>query len=363
MSAEQQAGGHSLGEMLRAAREARGMDLGEVSRQTAVRRDYLAALEEGRTEDLPEPVYVRNFVKLFARAVGLDANAALTMYSRERQQLHEATEPELQREPERRRTGAADVAGGSTAATRPAAANRRRPADAPRVSLTWLPPLLLVVAVVALAVWGFNSTLFRPGQQQVSSTADTPSSQPESEPEATTPSTVSDTVRLSVTTEPAGARVLVDEFPLEGLTPIVEAPVSARESRLVRVELDGYEPFEAPFDLTFNRNLSFVLQEAQEPVATDSPAGEPDNTAADADGTITVNVSDESWLEIYPGTAREGTPHVYTTASAGDTYTFDLPVYVRVGNAAGVSAIVNGRDIGPLGSAGEITARSFTLDD
>ena len=231
------------------------------------------------------------------------------------------------------------------------------------MSLGWLPPVLLIAAVVDLAVWGFNSTLFRPGTQQAQPPAGS-EAQDESAAAASSATPVSETVRLSVTTEPAGARVLVDAFPLEGLTPIVAAPVSARESRLVRVELEGYEPFEAPFDLTFDRSLSFVLQEASEPVATqdqDDGGAQPDPAAAD--GMITIAVSDESWLEIYPGTAREGTPLVYTTAGAGDSYTFDLPVFIRVGNAAGVSVTVNGRDLGPLGSAGEITTQAFTLDD
>lgn len=380
--------GHTLGEMLKAARESTGLELIELSRQTAVRGDYLAALEEDRLDELPEPVYVRNFVRLYAQAVGLDARKALEMYgaalvAEQGSLAAAAAEPPARRR--RDRAAAAAGTAGSAAAAQPArtaqagaaprqTARTARPKDQPRFRGigTWLPSLLLIVLVVGLAVWGFNSTLFRPGTAtQAGETGSTQAEDPAQDspggltgPAAETEPGAADSVRLTVTTEPAGARVLVDAFPIEGLTPITGAPVTARESRLIRVELEGHEPFEAPFDLTFDRNLSFVLQEAAEPEAglPDDPDGEP-GAAASEEGTITVTVSDESWLEIYPGTAREGTPHVYTTAAPGETWSFDLPVFVRVGNAAGVSVSVGGTDLGPLGSAGEITGRAFTAED
>ena len=383
------AAGHSLGEMLKAARMSRGVELNELSRQTAVRADYLAALEEDRLDDLPEPVYVRNFVKLFAQAVGLDARKALEMYATglnradgTGEPVPAAAAPAARRQADRPAAAAAGTAAGGAAAARSPAARTGtgtpsrdrtgRPKDQPRFRGfgAWLPSLLLIVLVVGLAVWGFNSTLFQPGR----TTADDDgpvgaeiepagglAGPVETEDGAAIAGT--STVRLTVTTEPAGARVLVDAFPIEGLTPLTGAPVTARESRLIRVELEGYEPFEAPFDLTFDRNLSFVLQEASEPATDAAETDITDQPATSDEGTITVSVSDESWLEIYPGTAREGTPHVYTTAAPGQTYSFDLPVFVRVGNAAGISVSVNGRDLGPLGSAGEITGRAFTADD
>ncbi len=381
--------GHTLGEMLKAARTSRGLELSELSRQTAVRADYLAALEEDRLHDLPEPVYVRNFVKLFAQAVGLDARKALEMYAADMNREGGAGEPAAavaapagRRRPERPAAAAAGTAGTGAAAPRPPAVRPQtgtaarpsagRPKDQPRFRGfgTWLPSLLLIVVVVGLAVWGFNSTLFQPARTPAGDSDPVASDAPQAGGLAAPATEDADevpaganTVRLTVTTEPAGARVLVDAFPIEGLTPIAGAPVTARESRLIRVELDGYEPFEAPFDLTFDRNLSFVLQEATEAPAVADVNQPADQPAASSEGNITVTVSDESWLEIYPGTAREGTPHVYTTASPGQTYSFDLPVYIRVGNAAGISVSVNGRDLGPLGSAGEITGRAFTSDD
>jgi len=353
---------HSLGEMLRAAREAQELSLDELGRSTAVRREYLEALEEDRHEDLPEPVYVRNFIRLYAGALGLDPAAALAMYGGAPAGAEAA--------------GSARAAAVPAARTTPAVREGPGPETAQRRPVrlgAWLPTLLLVAGVVALAVWGFNSTLFRPDRP--ASTAEQRG--PDENPDAAAPgaadgpddresadSATAETIRLSVTTEPEGAQVLVDAFPVAGLTPIEEALVTARDNRLIRIELEGYEPFEAPFDLTFDRSLSFVLDEAEEePDAAEAEDGAEPAAATSGDGTISISVTDVSWLEIYPGTERAGTPHVYTTAQSGDSWTFDLPVTVRAGNAAGVTVSVNGRDLGPLGSAGEISMETFTEDD
>ena len=74
-----------LGDVLREAREDKGLDINDVARITHVRKEYLRALDEGRYGDLPEEVYTRNFIKLYAQAVGLDDVRLLERYSRERE--------------------------------------------------------------------------------------------------------------------------------------------------------------------------------------------------------------------------------------------------------------------------------------
>jgi cytoskeleton protein RodZ len=64
-----------LGAALRAARLAAGLGLEEVEARLRIRTAYLAALEEGRLADLPPPAYALGFVRSYARALGLDAEA------------------------------------------------------------------------------------------------------------------------------------------------------------------------------------------------------------------------------------------------------------------------------------------------
>ncbi len=68
------------GELLRRAREARGISLDAMSQRTRIRRALLEALEAERFAELPERVFVRGFVFAVARVVGLDAEEVWAGY-------------------------------------------------------------------------------------------------------------------------------------------------------------------------------------------------------------------------------------------------------------------------------------------
>lgn len=57
---------------LRDARVMRGLSTTDVERDTRINRGYIDAIEEGRFEALPAPVYARGFVRSYARYLGLD---------------------------------------------------------------------------------------------------------------------------------------------------------------------------------------------------------------------------------------------------------------------------------------------------
>jgi cytoskeletal protein RodZ len=59
-------------ERLRAGREALGLTVDEVADVTKIRTDHIRALEEGHYEAFAAPVYVRGFVRNYARMLRLD---------------------------------------------------------------------------------------------------------------------------------------------------------------------------------------------------------------------------------------------------------------------------------------------------
>ena len=69
-----------LGEMLRSAREERGIDRSRVERETRIRERHLAALERGAFEELPGEVYARGFLRSYSRYLGLDPDTVLARY-------------------------------------------------------------------------------------------------------------------------------------------------------------------------------------------------------------------------------------------------------------------------------------------
>ncbi|MEQ8152913.1 MAG: RodZ domain-containing protein [Smithellaceae bacterium] len=78
MTQEQTATKDFLG--IRAKREASGMTLKDVYAVTRISVVNLEAIENGAFEDLPVPTYTKNFIKTYARALGMDSKPILDSY-------------------------------------------------------------------------------------------------------------------------------------------------------------------------------------------------------------------------------------------------------------------------------------------
>lgn len=73
----------SLGERFRAAREERGLSLSDVAEQIRIRSVYLAAIEEENWSAIGAPVYIRGFIRTYARFLGLDSAEAVSRFNDE----------------------------------------------------------------------------------------------------------------------------------------------------------------------------------------------------------------------------------------------------------------------------------------
>ena len=71
---------HKLGEVLRAAREAKGVDLARAERDTKIRERYLSALERGEYRELPGSVYTKGFLRNYGAYLGLDPEYLIDLY-------------------------------------------------------------------------------------------------------------------------------------------------------------------------------------------------------------------------------------------------------------------------------------------
>ena len=65
---------------LKAVREAKGIDLKDIFQATRITVVNLEAIEEGRFQLLPEPVYTRTFIKSYAKYLGIDDRPILDRY-------------------------------------------------------------------------------------------------------------------------------------------------------------------------------------------------------------------------------------------------------------------------------------------
>lgn len=71
-----------FGSCLRRAREERSLTLGDVSASTKVPRAALEQLESGALSSLPAPVFVRGFIRSYAKAVGIPEARPLSLFDR-----------------------------------------------------------------------------------------------------------------------------------------------------------------------------------------------------------------------------------------------------------------------------------------
>ncbi|HEY5411707.1 MAG TPA: helix-turn-helix domain-containing protein [Caulobacteraceae bacterium] len=76
-------GALSIGAALRATRQRSGRSLQDLSDSTRIKRAYLEALEEMRLEDLPSRPFTIGYVRAYARALDLDAEAAVLRFKQD----------------------------------------------------------------------------------------------------------------------------------------------------------------------------------------------------------------------------------------------------------------------------------------
>ncbi|NJL23575.1 MAG: helix-turn-helix domain-containing protein, partial [Leptolyngbyaceae cyanobacterium SM1_3_5] len=61
-----------IGDYLRQVREQHDLTLDELASKTHIQARLLKAIESGNLKPLPEPVYIRGFIKRYSEALGLD---------------------------------------------------------------------------------------------------------------------------------------------------------------------------------------------------------------------------------------------------------------------------------------------------
>ncbi len=74
---------HTIGALLRETRESYGGDIERIANALRIRAQYLIAIEEGRYDRLPAPVYALGFVRAYANHLNLDGEEAVRRFKQE----------------------------------------------------------------------------------------------------------------------------------------------------------------------------------------------------------------------------------------------------------------------------------------
>jgi transcriptional regulator with XRE-family HTH domain len=73
----------TIGTILKEKRKELKLELKQIAEITKIRSDYLAALEEGNYAKFPSEVYLKGFLKNYAKFLGISTEKALALYRRE----------------------------------------------------------------------------------------------------------------------------------------------------------------------------------------------------------------------------------------------------------------------------------------
>ena len=71
----------SFGRYLQAIRLEKAISLEVVSKETRIRKDMLALIEEENHNKLPDEVFVKGFIRAYAEAIGADGDEAVRRYN------------------------------------------------------------------------------------------------------------------------------------------------------------------------------------------------------------------------------------------------------------------------------------------
>jgi cytoskeletal protein RodZ len=204
------AGPPQLGERFRAAREARGASLSDVADQIRIRSVYLSAIEDEHWNAIGAPVYIRGFLRTYARYLKLDPEEAVAEFN--------ATLPEP-----------------------PAPSTDKPPARSPASGRSGLLLIWIAgtVAVLLVAFVVYNELTLR-SQQAVAVASATPTAAALASPSPPAPSpspALGGTSSLAlVLSAPSWLRVTVDgNVSMEGTFPAGTSKTFHGKSALVRI--------------------------------------------------------------------------------------------------------------------------------
>ena len=162
-----------VGEKLRDARLAQGLELSDVAARTRVPLRHLTAIEASDYSGLPSPTYAIGFVKAYARAVGADEVALARELREETSSTFAAREVYERYDPE-------------------------DPVREPSSGLAWAGAIVAVLLLAAVGLW-YGTDLFRGGTTAAPEPTPTALATPDAAPSEATPPATGGQVTLIAT--------------------------------------------------------------------------------------------------------------------------------------------------------------------
>ena len=295
-----------IGLSLRQFRQSKELTLEQIAAKTRISQRYLLAIEEGQLDHLPEPVYIKGFIKRFADSMGCNGTALADDFPSD-PTLH-AIKPSWR--------------------------------ALPAAQLRPLHLYALYIAVILLSIAGLSFLLQRPVQQS----------------KQTEPVTSSQSSSTTGVDSNSGSNSSSDPGAKNNQTDTT----TAKEAKETDSETTD------SFELVFNPSQAAVGL-GSNPLPGDEPIEAAQESNSSKPISVEITVNDSSWVRVvsdgkvaYEGTLDEGTKRQWEA---------NEQLLIRSGNAGGVIVTSSRKSGGrnwqgePLGDPGTIEEVVFNAKD
>ncbi len=283
----------TLGGLLRQTRERQRLSLEQIASRTRIQQRHLHAIEEEDFASLPAKVFVKGFVRSYARSLGLDEDNAIQLFLASSSNFYDRTQEEQQH-----------------IQVTLQAAHRKR--------FNWN-----LVVILFLAIGGVLFYLLPEQQETLPPTA-----------ESETPLPING-IQKEAILEPAPS---IEESP-DSASP--EAPVATTE-QLSPSPSPSITPSPLP------------LPPEPQPLSPTLPVSPVPEKATGSDGTLVLEIeaTQLTWVVVQ---SDDQAPHeALLQPGQKSTWKANTQYLLTLGNAAGVIIRINGELQGPFGKPGQV---------
>jgi cytoskeleton protein RodZ len=339
----------SVSDILLGRRIECGLDLPAVAKALRIREPILTAIEEGRFDQLPGPVYAVGFIRAYAAYLGLDTETIVMKFKGEAAEV--ARRPHL---------------------------NFPLPISDSRVPTGPLVAICLLLAGLTYAGWYYLSAgdgrlaqivpsvpdrlrnMLSPhaAEQPADGGAGAPGAAATSTPTA---SEVTAPVDVAQAVPDAGSPPSSPIAP-PGSAPLGSAPPGSAPSN-VAAATDGVPPVEIRSQAPVAAAALPVTPDLAQPAVAGEaakPGGQSSYGVADTDSRVVLRAVSDSWIQI-----RDKSSNLLFTRVLKPGERYNVPnqagLTLVAGNAGGLDIAVDGTAVPPIGEPGRV-ARNVSLD-
>ncbi|WP_027183344.1 helix-turn-helix domain-containing protein [Desulfovibrio inopinatus] len=317
-----------LGTALREERERQELSVKDVADQIKISRHCLEAIEGGRQEELPHPVYAKGFIKNYGRLLGFDQDELNEILSEifvmETEPIREVSRIDASEASTRIRAG-----GGSSSNT------------------TLFVAIVLFLVIIAGGVWFlFSRQASQKDLVNMSFLSDIFSSKTAS----TEPPANSETSSTETSTEQMSQTATPTPIPQQNVMQESSASQSINTPQTLSTDDVANEP---PTSMS-SKSLTDAGQQAE---GTDANAAEKAMALEDGKKWVEVFANQPCWLEA--GTDSTNLKEIFLKKGQRFVAKFEGNYIMRVGNAGGVSVTLNGEPYPLTAARGEVKTLHF----